>query len=298
MLVDRILNNLAFQSRKILSLQEQLATGNKVNRPSDNPLNVRSAISAQMRIYQNEQYLSNITSARPYLNESESSIMTVMNIIQRAKELALQGATGSNSQLQRDQIATEVNQLLEALLKEANHQTYGKYIFGGTITLTKPFLELRNMTGEISAVNYMGNDDYTYVEISEGATININLTGREVFLPTITGSTNIFQTLIDLRDNLRSGNISSIQQRIDELTRAINQLSLALAKIGALTNRMESTEQDLENANIELRRVISDNIDADMAEVIVNLNSQTNAYQSALNAASRVIQPSLLDYIR
>ncbi len=298
MLVDRILNNLAYQSRKILSLQEQLATGYKVNRPSDNPLNTRSAISAQVRIYQNEQYLSNITSAKPYLNETESSIMTVMNIVQRAKELALQGMNGSNSQLQRDQIATEVNQLVEALVKEANHQTYGKYIFGGTVTMTKPFQESRNLAGEINAVTYVGNDEYSYIEISEGARVNINLTGREVFLPTITGSTDIFQSIINLRDDLRASNFGGIQQRIDELTRAINQLALALAKVGSVTNRMENTERDLENANIELRRVISDNIDADMAEVIVNLNSQSNAYQSALNAASRVIQPSLLDYIR
>ncbi|MCX8064887.1 MAG: flagellar hook-associated protein FlgL [Candidatus Hydrogenedentes bacterium] len=298
MLVDRILSNLAYQSRRILSYQEQLATGNKVNRPSDNPLNVRSAISARVRIYQNEQYLSNITSARPYLNESESAVMTVMNVVQRAKELALQGANGSNSQLQRNQIATEVNQLLESALKEANHQTYGKYIFGGAVTMTKPFQETRGLSGEINSVSYVGDDNYIYVEISEGSQVNINLTGREVFLPTITGSTDIFQALADLRDNLRTGNVSALQQRIDELTRAINQLSLALAKIGAITNRMETTEQDLESANIELRRVISDNIEADMAEVIVNLNSQTNAYQSALNAASKVIQPSLLDYIR
>ncbi len=298
MLVDRALTDLAYQTRRILALQEQLSTGQRVNRPSDDPLNARRAISAQSMIAQNEQYIKNITTIRPYLNETETSITTTLEIVQRARELAIQGRNTTNAQLQRDQIATEVNQLIEALLKESNHQTNGRYIFGGTVTTTAPFQETRNANGEITAVTYNGNDELINIEIMEGTQVVANLTGREVFLQTSTQSTNIFQTLISLRDDLRSGNFAGIEQRIQEANYAISQLSLGLAKTGAISKRLDTTEENLRNAIIEFRRVISDSIDADLAEVIVNLNTQTNAYQAALNSASRVLQPSLLDYLR
>lgn len=298
MLVDRTLTDLGYQTRRILALQEQLSSGQRVNRPSDDPLNARRAISAQSMIAQNGQYIKNITTIRPYLNETESTVTTTLDIVQRARELAIQGRNTTNAQLQRDQIATEVNQLIEALLKEANHQTNGRYIFGGTVTTTAPFQETRNVNGEITSVAYNGNDNYINMEIMEGTQVITNQTGREVFLATSSQSTDIFQTLISLRDDLRSGNFTGIEQRIQEANYAISQLSLALAKVGAVSKRLDNTEENLRNANIEFQRVISDSIDADLAEVVVNLNTQTNAYQAALNAASRVIQPSLLDYLR
>jgi len=297
MLVDRSLTDLAYQTRRILTLQEQLSSGLRVNRPSDDPLNARRAIYAQSMIAKNEQYMKNITTIRPYLNEAEASITNTLDVIQRARELAIEGRNSTNAQLQRNQIATEVNQLIESVLSEANHQTSGRYIFGGTVTATAPFQETRGANGEIISVTYQGNDNYINTEIAEGVRITTNQTGREVFLTTGAQSTDILQTLISLRDNLRSANFTGIDQRIQETNYAINQLSLSLARIGAVSKRLDDTEGKLENANIEFKRVISDSIDADFAEVIVNLNTQTNAYQAALNAASRVIQPSMLDYL-
>ncbi len=297
MLVDRSLTDLAYQTRRILTLQEQLSSGLRVNRPSDDPLNARMAIYAKAMIAQNEQYMKNITTIRPYLNEAETSIMNTLDTIQRARELAIRGRNSTNAQLQRDQIATEINQLIESVLSEANHQTSGRYIFGGTVTATPPFQETRGANGEIISVTYQGNDNYINAEITEGVQVITNQTGREVFLTTGVQSTDILQTLISLRDDLRSANFTGIDQRIQETNHAINQLSLSLARIGAVSKRLDDTEGKLENANIEFQRVVSDSIDADFAEVIVNLNTQTNAYQAALNATSRVIQPSLLDYL-
>lgn len=298
MLADRALTDLSAQLRKILALQEQLSSGRRVNRPSDDPLGARRAISSQAMISQYEQYIKNITAVRPFLNETETSVMTVMDIVQRVRELALQGRNSTNAQLQREQIAIEVNELLESLLKEANHQTSGRYVFGGTVTLTEPFQAIRNANGEIIAVNYMGNDKDIEVEISEGAVVPINRPGNEVFLSTGVDTTDIFQMIISLRDDLRSGNLSNITQRIRETNYAINQLSIALAQIGTVSRKLEDTEENLRMAINEFHRVVSDSVDADMAEVIVNLNTQMNAYQSALHSASRVLQPSLLDYIR
>ena len=130
-----------------------------MNRPSDDTLATRRAIDARGEIAKNEQYITNISNLGPGLLETETSIATVVDVIQRTRELTLQGASGTNDQLQRDQIAIEVNQLLESLLVESNYQSNGRHIFGGTVTKTPPFVATRDANEEISAVTYAGNEE-------------------------------------------------------------------------------------------------------------------------------------------
>lgn len=297
-LVDRVLQNITDQQRDILELQTQLATGLKVNSLSDDPLAARRAVNAQTEIRKNDQYLVNISNTSSALLESETSILTVVDLVQRARDLALQGSNSTNQQEQRDQIANEVNQLLESLLVEGNHITNGRYIFGGTRTNNAPFVETRNVDGEIASVVYEGNDENFQVEISEGVRVNANETGADVFTSTSASSVDIFQVFIDLRDDLRAGNVGNLETGLSNLGAAEDQLLLSTARVGGLQNRFDEVDANLRNASQQLQRVISDNIDADFAEVTLNLNAQSNAFEAALNAGARVIQPSLLSFIQ
>jgi flagellar hook-associated protein 3 FlgL len=297
-MVDRVLNNISSQSRRILDLQEQLATGQRVNRPSDDSLAARRGVAARSEMTRNEQYLTNINSASPHLLESETSILTIVDNLRRAYELTLTGANGTNSQTQRDQIAIEVNQILEGILVESNHVTNGRYIFGGTRSLEKPFVATRAAGGDITAVSYEGNDDKIKVAISDGITVDINETGRDVFTQNGPNTVDVFDMLINIRDNLRSGNIDFLQDRLGELDLAQDQLLVSTARVGAIQNRMDRVDANTRLTNTQLELVLSDNIDADFADVMVNLNAQENAFQASLSAGARVIQPSLLDFIR
>src|SRR5690606_23556646 len=110
---------------------------------------------------------------------------------------------------------------------------------------------------------------------------------------------DVFQTLINLRDDLRAGNQANIQNaRIAEINDGKSQFLQSLARIGAVENRLNGVPEDIETFNIAYETLLSDKIDADYAEVLIDLTSQSNAYQAALNAASRVLQPSLLDFIQ
>jgi flagellar hook-associated protein 3 FlgL len=298
LLVDRVLTNLGSQNRAILRLQEQLSTGQRVNRPSDAPLDARRAISARAEINKYEQYLTNISTAGPQLTETETTVQTVIDRVQRARELALQGASGTNAQTQRDQIAIEVNQLLEGILVDGNHQTNGRYIFGGTRTLAPPFEATRAANGEITAVTYVGNDTRFELEIQDGVRVPVNQSGSDVFGTTGLPGVDAFQMLIDLRDNLRANDQTGMQARLTELDLADDQLGLALAGVGSVQNRMNGVEAELRTQITQQQQVLSDAIDADIAEVIINLNAQNNAFQAALSAGANVIQPSLLDFIR
>lgn len=294
MMITRSLNDLNRITRRLFALQEELATGQKVNSPSDDPLAARRAVSIQTQIGINQQYITNISTASPQLTESSSSIQTVISILQRVNELTIEGANGTLSQTQLDQIAVEVDQLLENVLTEANHETNGRYIFAGTRTLSTPFVATRDGNGRITAVTYNGNDETIEIQAAAGALVQINESGVNAFQ----SDQDVFQLLIDIRDNLYAGDQAALQgQRLAELKTALEQLLASLAKLGAVENRLDRMTINLEDNVTELQDTLSDNIDADYAQTVLNLNAQTNAYTAALNATARVIQPSLLDFI-
>ena len=297
-LVDRVLRNLNQQSRGILDLQEQLATGRKVNRPSDSPLAVRRAVSASIEVGKNDQYLSNISSIGPQLLETETAILTVVDVIQRGKELTLQANNSTNGQAQLDQIANEIDQLLEQLVVQGNTITNDRYIFAGTRTQTEPMAVTRDVNGVITGVTYAGNTDTYSVEVAEGITVPANVPGESVFFSTSANTVDLYQLFIDTRDAMRSGNFAALGTSLADLDTAQEQLLVEVSRVGALQSRLERSDANLRTVSIQLEQVISDNIDADFAEVALNLNAQTTAFQAALNAGSRVIQASLLDFLR
>lgn len=297
-LVDRVLSNISAANLRLLKLQDQLATGQRVNIPSDDPLAARRAINARSEIAKNDQFLTNISTITPQLSETETAVLTSVDILQRVRELSLQGASDTNGQLQRDQIAIEINQLLESLLVQSNTVTNGRYVFGGTRTLNPAFEATRDAAGEVTNIAYAGNNEKIKIEISEGITVDTNIPGDDLFTPTDPGSVDIFQVLIDIRDNLRAGDANALQTRLGELDVAEDQLLISTARLGATTSRIERVDANLRDVNIQLSDVLSDNIDADFAEVTLNLNAQSNAFQAALNAGARVIQPSLLQFLQ
>lgn len=293
-MVTRALKNLNYQTRQLLKLQEQLATGLRVNTPSDDPLAARKAIGLREIMSREEQYLTNINNAGLQLQETVTSIQSVVESLQRAQEIALQGANGTMDQSQRDQLAIEVNELLETFLMVANHQTNGRYIFGGTRTLSPPYVPTRNAAGEITSVTYAGNTQQVAVAVADGVSVAVNETGQTAFQ----SSQDVVQLLIDIRDNLRSSDIAGLQQRLTELDMAQDQALVSVARIGSTQNRLERLTANTEDHLQQLKIAISECVEADYAETMMNFNAQTNAFEAALNASARVIQQSLLDYVR
>jgi flagellar hook-associated protein 3 FlgL len=294
-LVQRALYNLQNQNRRLFDLQTQLATGQRVNKPSDDPVDARRAINTRATMARYQQYLENITNARPRLEESATAIQTALDNLQRARELTLQGANGTSDQDALNALAEEVNQLLESYVTTANHQSGNLYVFGGTRTQTPPFEVTRDVNGDITAVTYQGNSERIPVTIGDGAQVFSNEPGSTVFQ----SAQDAFQTLIDIRNNMLAGDRTSLQnQRLAELDTIRIQLGQAQARIGSTQNRLTDAEAELEDFDVQLRQLLSDSIDADLAEVVINLNAQSNAFQAALQAAADVIQPSLLDFLR
>ena len=294
LLVQRTLINLNQQLRRISILQERLATGRRVNRPSDDPIDARRAMNLRTIIAKNEQFQANISDSGPHVEESATTILNMVDIVLRALELTTQGANEVVGQPQLDALALEINELLEAAVVAGNHRSNNRSIFAGTRTLADAF-DVTRVAGRITAVTYAGNDQSIEINISEGVRSDINVTGDDVFQSNI----DIFAMLIGIRDDMFAGDQANLRNvRLADLATGREQLLGAVAQIGAVQNRLDRVLNNLQDSNIGFQELLSEKIDADFAETVLGLTVAETALNAALNAAARVIQPSLLDFIR
>ncbi|HOE65229.1 MAG TPA: flagellar hook-associated protein FlgL [Candidatus Hydrogenedentes bacterium] len=294
MMTERTLNALSDQVRRLMKLQDQLSTQRRITTPSDDPIGTQRAVNVRTILAKNKQYSASITNMEPLLDETDTAIMTANAALGRVRELTLQGANSTNAQSQLDAIANEINQLLETVFSTANHITDGRYIFAGTRSSQAAFTATRHANGEIASVAYQGNEEKIRIATGDQQTVVINENGQAVFR----NGEDTFQTLIGIRDDLRAGNITNLQNtRLAALDTCRDHLLRAVARVGSVQNQLAAAQTEIEEFNLGYQKLLSNAIDVDYAEVVVNLNTQTSAYQAALNAASRILQPSLLDYI-
>lgn len=161
--------------RKMENLQLKGSTLRSITRPSDNPISNVEAMSLESRIKDNEQYIRNADYAELHLNSTEKSIEQIIDIMNKAKEIAIAQSSDFYDANIRENVSNEVKQLRNQALAIANKRVGNKYLFGGYKTLSKPF----STEGE-----YQGDLGKITVEISKDFFVPINLTGYEVFYST------------------------------------------------------------------------------------------------------------------
>jgi len=290
-LIDSVLADIRGAHGRLAETQSILATGRRIKVPSDDPVGTTRAMNLRTNITNAEQFLENIREATTFANESESVLRAIIDHFHRARELTLQGANGTLNQQQRDAIAVEINQILEAIADLANAQSNGRYLFSGTRTRVAPWVPTV-LAGEITWCSYAGNSERFSTLVSPGVTVEMNEPGDAVF------PNGTFWTLGRIRDDLRTGDTDSLSNvRIGQIDDIMTALLDATALFGAKMNRLELIGQRLQDQWLSFRTRLSEMEEADFMETAVRLDAQEVALQAALNAGATVLHPSLLDFI-
>ncbi len=285
MLVSNFLNNLNTNYRNMNRIQEQLSTTKKINRPSDDPVGVVTSLRLYTNLTETEKYLGNVESALAWLNTTDTALGQAADVLDRVRELTVASASDSLSQSARDALAAEVAELREQLEQIGNTAHDGRYIFGGFRTTEPPF----------AAGAYVGNTGSMNYEIGVNITIPVNITGDDVLINTV----DTFALLTNIEAEITAGNTASLSgTRLGELDQAIDNILSLRSGVGAKTNRLELTKTRLEDAGLNFSTLLSENEDINTAEVITQLKMQENTYNTALAAGARIIQPTLLDFLR
>ncbi|AZR73901.1 hypothetical protein BBF96_11175 [Anoxybacter fermentans] len=284
LIVNNLMKDLNNNLKKLDRLNYQLATGKKINTPSDDPISALRSMQYQTILKQNEQYIENIDQAMDWIDTSEMALNEMNSVLQRARELAIYGANETLDQSQRDAIREEIIQLAEHLVQIANTSIGGRFIFSGHKTTTKPYTDY--------TTPYQGDSEYLSVEISKNIEIEYSVPGNVIF-------DKAFEALRDMINDLSTGNTNNLSSvTLQKLDDAINNCLSFRANLGSKLKRLELARHRFEDVNIKHTQLLSEIEDVDIAETIMNLRMQENVYRASLAAGARIIQPSLVDFIK
>jgi flagellar hook-associated protein 3 FlgL len=302
MMSSQLIRNLNRNSQKMNDQQNQLATGRRINRPSDDPVGITYSMRYRSELSVNDQYISNADAARSWLDYSDTMMSQTGDVLQRTRELVTQAASGSNPQSALDSISKEVSQLYDQLVSIGNSKFNGKYVFNGEKTDVKPYNPLTQVdpvTGDPVFAAVQDNTDNHSIQFEIGAsvTMGVNLTGQQIFGAS-TDSDNAFKIFQDITKALKNGDNAALSNSIGVLSARTDKVQELRSDIGAKTNRLDLAQGRLSDINTNLSNLQSKTEDADMAALMMNIKMSENVYQASLSAGSKVIQPSLVDFLK
>jgi len=268
-----------------------MASGRTVNVPSDNPVVAARLLNLNATLHESAQFQTNVRDGTAWLNMTDVTLGAVGEALHRAKELTLAGANSTLPPEVREFNAREVDQLLRHVVSLANTSFDGsRSLFGGTHHGTLPFATYELPGGP--PVPPQGRGAISY-EIMRGIEMQVNIPGAELF-----HDGNVFGALAMARNALRASPTADIQDSLAALDQALSTVLDARSTVGARQNRLEMAELRYDDERITLTALRSKLGDVDMAEAIMNFNVRESVYQAALGAAARVMQPTLLDFLR
>ncbi|WP_339238136.1 flagellar hook-associated protein FlgL [Paenibacillus sp. FSL R5-0517] len=300
MLSSQLLLNLNRNAQQMNNTQTQLATGRKINKPSDDPVGITYSLRYRAELSSNEQYQKNVDSAISWLEFNDTVMNQAGNVVQRLRELVVQGSTGTNPQSALDSINEEVKQLNEQLIDVSNSKLNGKYIFNGETYDVKPYEFPTNPDGSFdtsNAASIVTDKGKINFIVGESVQLPINVNGNEVF-GTGTEEDNLFVTVNNIMKALTEGDTEALSKQLDNIDTRMNKMLAIRSELGAKTNRVDLMMGRLDDLNINLTDLQAKVEDADYAELAMQSKIQENIYNASLSAGAKIISPSLVDFLR
>ena len=303
MLINNMVNYIGNNLTRMNKYQSQLATGKKIQVPSDDPVVAARALKLRTDVAEIDQYKKNVRDAQSWLDMTEDSLANMGEVLQRVRELTVKGSNGTNTTDDMQKINAEVKQLRTQLIQLGNATYAGRYIFSGYKTDKK----LLNDDGTF-AINVSTNTENIKYEIGIGDDININVAGGDLFNnggdavfpapPAVPVTGTLISDLDTLVTALDGGDHATVGNMLTNIDNDINNILRIRADVGARSNRLELTANRLDNDTTNFTKLMSENEDVDMAETIINLQNEENVYKASLSGGAKIIQPSLVDFLR
>ncbi|GAB1694676.1 flagellar hook-associated protein FlgL [Krasilnikovia sp. M28-CT-15] len=285
-ITSRVMANLQRNVARSGRIQEQLSSGKQISRPSDSPTGTLSSMQLRGEARVNEQYSRNADDGLGWLGTIDDTLTSSLSRLNRARELGIMSQSGINSSESREALAIEVENIRDSLIGLANTTYLGRPVFGGTTTGPAAY---------DSAGVYLGDGNQVLRTVGGNAQVPVAETGPNVFG---TGPNQVFAVLTNMAANLRSNNTTALGANMDQLDVSSNLIKTTLSDVGARYNRVSQANDTAKDRLVSLKGQISDIEDIDLPKTIMDMQLQSTAYQSALAATAKVIQPSLLDYLR
>jgi len=298
MMMSRMRLNMNNNLRNMDKEQSDLSTGVKIHRPSDDPVLVARSLKLHTDIAENQQFSKNVDDAYSWLDKTETSLNELNTVLQRTRELSVQASNGLLTAEDSQKIQAEIKQLKEHAIKIGNDTYIGRHIFSGFKTDEK----LLNDDGTIAVENTTGQNIEFQVGVS--AKITVNVTGDQVFGKIVdkngdgTADKGLMDTMDDLISAMGKGDSTEISNLLGDLDKHMGNILQVRGEVGARMNTVEVIKDRAEEMTLNFTDLLSKTEDTDMAESVMKLNMLESVYKASLSIGARVIQPTLVDFLR
>lgn len=291
-LSNEIVRQIQQLGSKQAKLQNQVATGQRIFQPEDDPTAVGRVLNLESEQRNTTQYQQNATRAMEVSRASFSGLQSIKKVSDRATEIGTLG-TSILSPSASNAYASEVNQLIEQTVQLANTRFRNDYIFAGTAVDAPPYAATRDLQGNVTAVTYGGDAQQQTIQLTESSSISPTTTNA-----TNTGLQDFINDLVSLRDALLANSSTGVAAAQTGLMAGEDMLVSSLADQGGVQTRIEATQAQLATRAMDLESLVSSETDVDLPTTVVRLNQAQTAYQAALQSAANIMQVSLLDYLK
>ena len=267
----------------------QLATGKRVNLPSDDPAAAAAMVDNQARTTEDDEFVHSISAIRSLQQTADSALSSAVSALTRAINIGVEGANGTLSDSDRASVAEELRGIKQQLLSLANLSFQGSYVFAGTATQSAPFVEDGSVS---SGVRYDGNQGVNQVTIGEGFKVAMNVPGSQIFSAP---GRDVFQAMQDIIDAMQTN--GDIGGAVVEVRAAFDHLTAQRVFYGNNLNQVDSQQTFLKNQQLQLATQQNDLVGVDPTAAASQLASATAARNAAVAAVGKMSQVSLFDYL-
>ncbi len=313
MLSTSFLGDMNRNLNQMQTIQKQLTSGKEFSRPSDNPFKVARSMQMYSEIYANKQFNSNIKDTINWMDTTDSALNQATNTLQRVRELMVSAGNAAYGSGELSAIKDEINEKVAEFGQILNTSFDGKYIFGGTDGTTKPitvstsdlsFIDKDGKTITIKGANKLepitsdNVKNKLEVEISPGVKVEYNVNASEITeYDSGKNMTTLFENILKhISDGTQKGEVTG--NDLKEMDSVINKLLELSSKVGTVQNRMEGAKSLNEEQNFNMTEILSANEDIDLVEKTMEFATMQTIYMASLQTSAKVLQPSLIDYLR
>ena len=325
MMSKSFLRDLGRNQNHMKKINDQLTSGKEIRRPSDNPFKVARSMQLNRDIGSNTQYNENIKDTTNWLDTTDTALEQLGNSFQRFRELMVSAGNAAYGSDEKRAIKDEMNEKVNEISQILNSSFDGKYIFGGTKVNSKPVGSSRSIETKNNYINLSGNDGESLsldnldenvqnqismigqklnVEVSQGVTMEYSVSATDIlmFKDKNGGNVNVMDLLKGITDDIDSPNpVDSSKvtnEYIKSMDETITNILKIRAEVGAKQNRMESAAGQNDEQNFNLTDILSQTEDIDFAQKNIEATVAQSVYMASLQVSAKIIQPSLLDFLR
>lgn len=279
------LGNLQQNLSTMADLQAKMSSGKNINLPSDDPAGASDMLRLRGEQRAQTQFARNADDGNGWLTTVDSALTSSLATMRRARDLVVQGGNGGLGATSREALAAEVDGLRAALLEQANTSYLGRSVFAGTSGAGVAF------TADYAFTGTPGSS--VERRVAENTTVRVDADGAAVYGE---GADSVFALLETVSATLRSG--GDVTTHLTAMDSRFESMLTQVSGVGARQNRVQDAQSALLETQQSTKAQLSAIEDVDLAGIILELQMQEVAYQGALGAAGKVLQPTLMEFLR